>query len=210
MLLFVCVTVALLFTFYLYFHNWNRAHQQNPFQLQPNCLLTRSPIVFLSGRRSLFYFLNYWNGVPHYLREHGYEVEELNLAWRDEDLRFQQSLNYLQQQKKPVHLIGDLTSLPLLTKLASTQTLHKNHLHLITTKAPSLMVSKNISHYQIPAASKISLKSLPWKILIKTGQFFGFNKNFCPTLLATPNLTKVKETHTECVNFAITLAESDL
>lgn len=43
-------------------------------ELRPNCLLTRYPIVFLSGSPSLFRPFDHWNDVPVYLREHGYEV----------------------------------------------------------------------------------------------------------------------------------------
>ena len=43
-------------------------------ELKPNCLLTRYPIAFLSGRKSIFKPFEYWNLIPAYLREHGYEV----------------------------------------------------------------------------------------------------------------------------------------
>ena len=51
----------------------NRARLKG-LELRPNCLLTRYPIAFVAGRRSLFRLTDHWNCIPHYLREHGYEV----------------------------------------------------------------------------------------------------------------------------------------
>lgn len=43
-------------------------------ELEANCLLTRHPLVFLSGSRSVFKIFDHWNRIPRFLREHGYEV----------------------------------------------------------------------------------------------------------------------------------------
>jgi hypothetical protein len=51
-----------------------RAKRFQMLELKPNCLLTRYPIVFLSGPRTVFRLFDHWNSVPLYLREHGYEV----------------------------------------------------------------------------------------------------------------------------------------
>jgi hypothetical protein len=48
-------------------------------KLQPNCLLTRKPLIFVEGPESLFYFGRYWNSIPHFLQEHGYEVQVIKL-----------------------------------------------------------------------------------------------------------------------------------
>ena len=91
-------------------HHWlNRSRQKrlHTLQLTPNCLLTRYPIVFISGRRSLFYFLNYWNQIPDYLREHGYLIQELKLSWRDQNKRTSQLLKFIRELEAPCHLIGD-------------------------------------------------------------------------------------------------------
>ena len=60
--------------------NHKRAQNRPLIDLIPNCLLTSKPIVFITGRESLFYFGNYWNGLPRYLAEHGYEVYEASEA----------------------------------------------------------------------------------------------------------------------------------
>ncbi len=75
--------------------------------LVPNCLLTRYPIVFITGRRSVFYFLNYWNQVPAFLAAHGYEIEVLELPWRGSDRRLDALKAVLVARRRPCHLIGD-------------------------------------------------------------------------------------------------------
>jgi hypothetical protein len=50
--------------------NLRRAHHTPHFDLKPNVLLTRYPLVFVSGHRSLFYFLgclklNFLTGIGH-------------------------------------------------------------------------------------------------------------------------------------------------
>lgn len=47
-------------------------------ELRSNCLLTRYPIVFINGKKSLFRLFSHWNDVPTYLREHGYDVYVLD------------------------------------------------------------------------------------------------------------------------------------
>lgn len=78
--------------------------------LIPNCLLTRHPILFVSGRRSLFYFSNYWNRVPRFLTEHGYQIFELELPWRNEDQRRLVLREGLEAFEGRVHLIADVSS----------------------------------------------------------------------------------------------------
>lgn len=67
--------------------NLYREHRRYRLLLKPNCLLTRAPLVFLTGPRSVFYFRKYWNAYPEILAEHGYEVFTLHLPWRDSSAR---------------------------------------------------------------------------------------------------------------------------
>tara|TARA_B100000749_G_scaffold280898_1_gene280898 strand:+ start:96508 stop:97191 length:684 start_codon:yes stop_codon:yes gene_type:complete len=81
--------------------------------LEPNCLLTKHPIVFVPGKKSLFFYGDYWGFIPFYLREHGYEVYELKLSWRQNDRRQQeikQQLTEIVGRRGPVHLVADATS----------------------------------------------------------------------------------------------------
>lgn len=98
-----------------------RSKRLENLELRPNCLLTRSPIVFVTGRRSLLYFLNYWNEIPGFLREHGYEVRVCALPWRGSVNRYQTLAKFLESAARPVHLIADSTSREEVEKLLITK-----------------------------------------------------------------------------------------
>lgn len=84
-----------------------RSRRLKRLELIPNCLLTRYPLVFVTGKRSAFYFTNYWNQVPAYLAEHGYEVEIVELPWADSARRLDALKATLVSRRRPCHLIGD-------------------------------------------------------------------------------------------------------
>jgi hypothetical protein len=89
--------------------NWQREHRHYKIQLKPNCLLTRHPVVFVTGPRSLFYFRKYWNAYPEVLAEHGYEVFTLHLPWQG-PARRKNLEDFLSQQQssKKFHFICDV------------------------------------------------------------------------------------------------------
>jgi hypothetical protein len=110
--------------FALAVHNWRRSQLQIVEELKPNCLLTHSPLVFVTGKRSLFYFLAYWNQIPHYLASHGYEVFNLNLPWMNEARRRRDLHAFLTEQSKlnsKIHLFLDASSLREVTYLLKKQ-----------------------------------------------------------------------------------------
>lgn len=82
------------------FSNRARAHKDTPFDLHPNCLLTRWPLLFATGPRSFFYFDSYWNGYTSYLAEHGYEVFKLRLPWNKPALRRERFIQFFEEQEK--------------------------------------------------------------------------------------------------------------
>lgn len=91
------------------FSNLRRTGKKSPVgdteALTPNCILTRFPILFIQGRRSLFYFSEYFNTLPSFLAEHGYEVYKTQLPWRNALHRTAALKNLLDSQKKPIHII---------------------------------------------------------------------------------------------------------
>lgn len=92
------------------FSNQARARQEVPFELKPNCLLTRYPLLFVTGPRSLFYFKSYWNLYPIFLAEHGYEVFTLHLPWSSKNERVQRLKQFISQQEelhRHFHLVID-------------------------------------------------------------------------------------------------------
>lgn len=82
------------------FSNQARARHCVDFALKPNCLLTRWPLLFVTGPRSLFYFSAYWNLYTSFLAEHGYEVFTLHLPWSDHRTRQQRLEQFLNEQEK--------------------------------------------------------------------------------------------------------------
>lgn len=77
----------------------------NDFALTPNCLLTRYPLVFIPGKRSLFYFMEYFNELPRYLAEHGFEVYKAHLPWQDSSARKDHCVKLLESNRTQVHLV---------------------------------------------------------------------------------------------------------
>ncbi|MES2857514.1 MAG: hypothetical protein V4692_16710 [Bdellovibrionota bacterium] len=85
-------------------------------ELRPNCLMTRYPIVFVAGRRTLFKPFDQWNDVPLYLREHGYEVaviESPTRTWNASAVS-----KAVEAFGQPCHLIGDRVSEAALEEVA--------------------------------------------------------------------------------------------
>ncbi len=75
-------------------------------ELKPNCLLTRYPIVFVSGPRTVFRIFEHWNSVPLYLREHGYEVYVIEPSGTRREQRTASVLSAVQSLGR-CHLIAD-------------------------------------------------------------------------------------------------------
>lgn len=95
---------------FAFISNVVRRKSAKKFNLVPNCLLTRWPLLFISGPRSIFYFNSYWNIYPLFLAEHGYEVFNLNLPWNSRAARKKSFQSFLEQQSaknKSFHLMLD-------------------------------------------------------------------------------------------------------
>jgi hypothetical protein len=99
-------------------HQSRRASLKN-LELRPNCLLTRYPLAFLAGPRSLFHSGEHWNEIPSYLREHGYEVIELQPSARGD--RLAEVLAALSSLEGQCHLFADSSEEPLLIAIAQAR-----------------------------------------------------------------------------------------
>ena len=111
-LLFFLILAASVIAFAL-LTNLYRDHQHWTPELKPNCLLTRHPVVFVTGLRSVFYFRKYWNSYPQVLAEHGYEVFTLHLPWNNSAERRVKMQDFLKRQRtlnKKYHFICDEVS----------------------------------------------------------------------------------------------------
>lgn len=73
----VLSTTCMMSIFYV--HKRRLAFNKNErHALIANKLLTRHPLVFFSGVKSLFFASNHWNELPFWLEQHGYQVLEIN------------------------------------------------------------------------------------------------------------------------------------
>lgn len=112
--------------------DWQRERLKG-LELRPNCLLTRYPIAFISGDRSLFRIFSHWNIVPSYLREHGYDVILLEPAsGRD---RVPSLLAALDALESKCHLVADSSLEETLSALAQSKHPHVQSLTLIQNSA---------------------------------------------------------------------------
>lgn len=189
--------------------NYLRSFDHPIKELTPNCLLTRYPLVFIPGPRSLFYFLKYWNEIPHFLASHGFEVFSLNLPWRKSALRMQKLERFLQEKssspKERIHLFIDQSSAREVADLLKNQSFSCiASLTWIRTEADSDSFLTDLKGLRLPMedlvltphalATKTSSQALFWKMhLFSTGQGleqrlqvrgFGLNDSFKHELLS--------------------------
>ena len=67
--------------------------------LRPNCLLTKYPLVFISGPRSLFHYEKPGRDLQDFLAAHGYRVFSPILPFRSKALRFEMLRKWLEKQE---------------------------------------------------------------------------------------------------------------
>ena len=68
--------------------------------LRPNCLMTKHPLVFLTGTRSLFFYEKLGPDLQDFIAAHGYVVLSPVLPFRSPELRRQTFLTWLAWQKE--------------------------------------------------------------------------------------------------------------
>lgn len=115
--------------------NLRRSGQRISFDLKPNCLMTRYPLIFIPGKFSFFYCLKYWNNIPYYLKEHGYEATEAKLNWLAFFSRRKSLLNLinkLSKQHKKIHLVFAPSSLKEANYIASKKLDSIQKIHILT------------------------------------------------------------------------------
>lgn len=79
----------------------------NNFELEKNILLTKYPLVFYPGKKTLFFHKRYWQVLPEYLAEHGNDVFHLHLPWHSSKKRIQVFRQLMQEYSGKYHLIVD-------------------------------------------------------------------------------------------------------
>lgn len=117
-LIIAVLTLAYAVRFQIQRRKWRR-QRLTELELKPNCLLTRHPIVFLSGRKSIFRFGEYWNQIPCYLKEHGYEVLTIEpSAHKRLDFALRSLTLALEDIGEKCHLIADSSAEHMLERIA--------------------------------------------------------------------------------------------
>ena len=106
-LVLVFSAVSLIFSVgFQFYERRTRARRFQCLEIKQNCLLTRYPIVFLSGPRTVFRLFDHWNSVPIYLREHGYEVYVIEPQGKKRAERTSSVLSAIESLGR-CHLIAD-------------------------------------------------------------------------------------------------------
>lgn len=107
--------------FYGYVYNQLRKKQSVKVTLHPNCLLTRFPIVFIGGAESRFYNGRYWNFIPKALKDHGYEVFEMQAIGKTVEARKADLRNFAKlmiEENLSCHWICVEADFPILEELS--------------------------------------------------------------------------------------------
>jgi hypothetical protein len=110
--------------FALVFSNLKRARTPAIPELKPNILLTRFPLIFVTGHRSLFYFLGYFEQIPNLLASHGFEVFHLTLPWQSHQRRLHHLHKFLllrSSQGQRFHFFIDSSTQPELAALLAKE-----------------------------------------------------------------------------------------
>ena len=198
--------------------NFSRTIEKDIKDLVPNCLLTKHPVVFVTGYRSLFYFTSYWNQIPNYLREHGYDVEIMSLPWRGRKARLKALAEELVNLKSPIHLIGDSS---IEGELISIAEMELENIATVTVvsdeeERPSKL---EVSDLKPSPTSKIkrliledshSTKLDPQKVFLKINNVFNGGRAQVSSQVVGLNNDVSHELMKPYLRHVITLAEEDL
>lgn len=190
-------------------------------ELQANCLLTRYPLVFITGRRSLFYFLKFWNWIPQILAEHGYETFVLNLPWRKPALRRQALKKFLsncEKNNKKVHLIAEESAEKDLTWLSQLPDesikscwIIRSKRHQVSRLNPQDLRPQSEKWREFELSQTIPKTSFLLKLPLWLHNLIHFpEKPLDPLTLGLTNPKHVDQIRTQYLKLAILLAESDI
>lgn len=111
-----------------------RALRFRGLELKPNCLLTRYPMAFISGPRTLFRLFDHWNDIPLYLREHGYEVFVIEPSGRLQAERAESVRAAVSQLSSHCHLIADGSLESELKQIAQMRLPHVSSLTVVKAR----------------------------------------------------------------------------
>lgn len=165
-------------------------------QLKANCLLTRFPIVFISGPRSLFRLFDHWNDIPLYLREHGYEVFVVEPSGRNASERAEAVRLALSDLKSRCHLIADASLEADLETLSDLKIANVSSFTLVKARHRKRFerpVARSARDLR-PTASALELFEIDDLNRDLQDQIHGFSEHIRLTLLAAHNFLMKRRT----------------
>lgn len=210
------IILSLMIGFLIFKANLGRRSLNLDEDLIPNQLLTTHPVVFLSGRKSLFYFLNYWNNIPERIREHGYEVFELSLPWRntiESRSHLSRFIKELEAENKKVHVFADPSRLLELQSLSEDSSTAIQSLNLVSPNDAIDFLNTQLRPSPQPIQNHIyPCDSKPlrlfWRILIAAHKLTSLTRHFHPEILGFT--TQQKRIESFYLKVLTDLALSDL
>ncbi|MCB0413462.1 MAG: hypothetical protein KDD50_03955 [Bdellovibrionales bacterium] len=185
--------------------------------MNKNCLLARYPLLFITGHQTPFYFSRYWNAIPKYLSEHGYEVIEVGRPFWMTDKKYLKKIKkFLASTNKSFHMIGDLSIIQLLIELSQDPMANKSlqSLNVATHSLDSSFIPYPIQN--VPIGFHKESSSSQFKIFEEANDFCFKLHNFVSrghqrseaSLLGLPYSKKTVE-YIDYLKMAQGLAEKD-
>ncbi len=194
--------------FIVLYSNLHRQKLRYKFSLQPNCLLTSHPIIFLSGKTSLFYFGKYWNCIPEWLEAHGYDVMEFNFSKNSRETRIQELQSFLELTKgEALHFAGDASSLDELNWLAKQDMPTEASLTMFSNTEPRNLCEK-IRFNRVLSEKNGAHSHTYWGVLTRLHSIA--KAPIEGQTLCTPNHKNLNQVAHQYLHWAISLAERDM
>ncbi len=110
--------------------------------------MTKHPIFFVPGRWTPFYCFNYWNNIPYFMKEHGYEVVTKPFSIKGLFFHEESMVSFLKKQSTQsvsLHLIFDPTQIKLARKIAQQNFAGNHHIYLLNiNQSPLLKTPDNV------------------------------------------------------------------
>lgn len=200
----ICIAFIILF-------NFLRPKEKINFPLRTNCLLTRSPILFVHGKKSILYFRNYWNLIPIFLIQHGYECSELRLDWKTDETRNKQLLKFLKNSTKTYHIFFDPSSIDQLKFIAKLNIPQIESLHLFCNKECELDIFENEQFKIYPNTHLLPQKRSIINIVLKPFHKYLSHAKSVNLNVLNPNwfLISDNKIYNYYLNVACDIAEKD-
>ncbi|MCB9026837.1 MAG: hypothetical protein H6625_11000 [Bdellovibrionaceae bacterium] len=172
-------------------------------------MLTKYPIVFLSGPDSIFYSGRYWNYIPDWLEAHGYEVLDFNFS-KDSYVQRVAELKALINltEGSRYHYIADPSLKKELEWLAQQDFSAIQSLSMVSSQ-PITLHNKSINNLVISLAQNPSkTPRIYWKLAAKLHSLW--KAPIDTEVVGLSESDQISPIARQYLSWAISLAESDM